>query len=190
VTGVPQIQRPSKPVEQVHVVIGVPGFNQRDDNRYKLSVIDTVLGGGMSSRLFQEIREKRGLAYSVGSYSAGYREGGLFAVYAGTSPETSVEVVDLVKAEFAKMADCDITQAELSRAKNQIKGAMVMSQESMSSRMTRMGKSELVHDRVIPIDEITEKVHAITLDDIHEVAKSLFGHGEFAMAQVGPFEGA
>jgi predicted Zn-dependent peptidase len=180
----------NKPVEQVHTVIGVPGFDQKDDRRYTLSVIDTVLGGGMSSRLFQEIREKRGLAYSVGSYSVGYREGGLFAVYAGTSPDTAGQVIDIVKDDFAKIAKKDITEAELSRARNQIKGSLVMSQESMSSRMTRMGKNELVHDRVIPIEEITEKVEAMTLDDVHEVAQLLFGSGEVAMAQVGPFEGA
>jgi predicted Zn-dependent peptidase len=178
----------SKPVEQIHVVLGVPGYSQTDDNRYKMSVLDTVLGGGMSSRLFQEIREKRGLAYSVGSYSAGYREGGIFAVYAGTSPETSGEVISIVKDEFAKVAEHNISSDELIRAKNQIRGSMVMAQESMSSRMMRIGKNELVHDRVIPIDEIMGKVQALTLDDIHDCAKYLFGTGEYTMVQVGPME--
>jgi predicted Zn-dependent peptidase len=178
----------AKPVEQVHVVIGVPGFDQRDDNKYKLSIIDTVLGGGMSSRLFQEIREKRGLAYSVGSYSASYREGGLFAVYSGTSPESAPEVVSIIKEEFGKLAAANVSDTEVIRAKNQIRGSLVMAQESMSNRMMRMGKNELVHNRVIPIEEIMEKIQKITTEDIHDIGKQLFGSGEFAMAQVGPVE--
>ncbi len=177
----------SKPVEQVHVVMGVPGFSQSEDDRYKLSVLDTVMGGGMSSRLFQEIREKRGLAYSVGSYTTSYREGGLFAVYAGTSPDTAGDVVSIVKEEFAKVTANNVTEAELNRAKNQVRGGMVMAQESMSSRMMRIGKNELVHGRVIPYDEILGKIQAFTLGDIHDVTEKIFGKGEFAMAQVGPF---
>ncbi len=178
----------NKPVEQVHVVMGVPGFDQLDDRRYTVSLLDTVLGGGMSSRLFQEIREKRGLAYSVGSYSVGYREGGIFGVYAGTSPDTAGEVVSIVEEEFAKVVEHNIADNELIRAKNQIRGSLVMSQESMSSRMMRMGKNELVHDRVIPLDEIMAKVQAIDLESVHNVAKTLFGTGTYTMAQVGPFE--
>jgi predicted Zn-dependent peptidase len=178
----------AKPVEQVHIVIGTPGFSQTDDNRFTLSVIDTILGGGMSSRLFQEIREKRGLAYSVGSYSVGYREGGLFAVYSGSSKESAPEVIAIVKDEFRKIANSDIADIEIVRAKNQIRGALVMSQESMSSRMMRMGKNELVHNRVIPIEEILEKILKITDEDVHAIAQQIFGAGEFAMAQVGPVE--
>ena len=178
----------AKPVEQVHVVMGVQGFPQSDDNKYKLSIIDTVLGGGMSSRLFQEIREKRGLAYSVGSYSVGYREGGLFAVYSGSSPESAPEVISIVRDECGKIADKNVSDTEVIRAKNQIRGALVMGQESMSNRMMRMGKNELVHNRIIPIEEIMEKIQNITTDDIHAVGHHLFGSGEFAMAQVGPVE--
>lgn len=177
----------SKPVEQVHVVLGVPGYSQTDDRRYKLSLLDTVLGGGMSSRLFQEIREKRGLAYSVGSYTASYREGGLFAVYAGTSPTTVGEVIEIVKREFENVRTENVTDDELVRAKNQIRGGLVMAQESMSNRMMRMGKSELVHDRIIPIEEIMGKIREVTLDDLHETAKGLFGQG-LTLAQVGPFD--
>jgi predicted Zn-dependent peptidase len=178
----------AKPVEQVHVVMGVPGFKQTDDNKYKLSIIDTLLGSGMSSRLFQEIREKRGLAYSVGSYTAAYREGGLFAVYAGTSPDTVDEVVGLIKDEFKNVAEGRVAEAEVVRARNQIRGSLVMAQESMSNRMTRLGKNLLVHDRVIPIEEIIEKIQKITLDDIHEIGNGLFGSGEYASARVGPVE--
>jgi predicted Zn-dependent peptidase len=177
----------SKPVEQVHVVLGVPGYSQTDDRRYKLSLLDTVLGGGMSSRLFQEIREKRGLAYSVGSYTASYREGGLFAVYAGTSPTTAEEVIEIVKREFDNVRTHNVTDDELLRAKNQIRGGMVMAQESMSNRMMRMGKNELVHDRIIPIEEIMGKIQEVTLDDLHDTAKTIFSTG-YTLAQVGPFD--
>jgi predicted Zn-dependent peptidase len=180
----------SKPVEQVHVVVGVPGYSQLNDDKYKLALMDNILGGGMSSRLFQEVREKRGLAYSVGSYTANYREGGLFAVYAGTSPETADEVVEIVEQEFSKIVADNATADELDRVKNQIRGGLVMGQESMSGRMMRMGKNELVYDRVIPIEEIQAKIQSVTLDDIHATAKQLLGGGEYAVAQVGPFEEA
>jgi len=136
--------------------------------------------------LFQEIREKRGLAYSVGSYSQSFREGGYFGVYSGTSPATAEQVIDLVKTEFANIRKNNITAKELERAKNQFRGGIVMGQESMNSRMMRMGRSELTYDRVIPIDEIQQKITAVTLDDIDRVAQHLFGADQFAMATVGP----
>ncbi len=175
-----------KVIEQVNLVIGTQGFPQSSDDKYPLSLLDTVLGGSMSSRLFQEIREKRGLAYSVGSYSQSFREGGYFGVYSGTSPATAEQVIDLVKTEFANIRKNNITAKELERAKNQFRGGIVMGQESMNSRMMRMGRSELTYDRVIPIDEIQQKITAVTLDDIDRVAQHLFGADQFAMATVGP----
>ena len=176
-----------KPIEQVNLVIGTQGYAQTSDDKYKLSILDNVLGGSMSSRLFQEIREKRGLAYSVGSYSQSFREGGYFAVYAGTSPTTAEQVLDLVKAEFANVRKNNITEKELERSKNQFRGSIVMSQESMNSRMMRIGRNELTYDRVIPIDEIMGKITAVTCDDIVAVAEHLFGRDEYALATVGPF---
>lgn len=175
-----------KAIEQVNLVIGTQGFPQSSDDKYPLSLLDTVLGGSMSSRLFQEIREKRGLAYSVGSYSQSFREGGYFAVYSGTSAATAEQVIDLVKTEFANIRRNNITAKELERAKNQFRGSIVMGQESMNSRMMRMGRSELTYDRVIPIDEIQQKITAVTLDDIDRVAQHLFGGNQFALATVGP----
>ncbi len=118
-----------KAIEQVNLVIGTQGFPQASDDKYPLSLLDTVLGGSMSTRLFQEIREKRGLAYSVGSYSQSFREGGYFGVYSGTSPSTADQVIDLVKAEFANIRKNNITAKELDRAKNQFRGSIVMGQE-------------------------------------------------------------
>ena len=175
-----------KPIEQVNLVIGTNGYSQLDDDKYALSLLDNVLGGSMSSRLFQEIREKRGLAYSVGSYSQSFREGGYFAVYTGTSAGTAEQVLDLVKTEFLNVRKNNITQKELDRAKNQFRGSIVMSQEGMNSRMRRIGSNELVYDRVIPIDETMAKITAVTLDDIAQVAEYLFSSDTYAMATVGP----
>jgi len=176
-----------KPIEQVNLVLGVPGYSQLSDDKYKLSILDNVLGGSMSSRLFQEIREKRGLAYSVGSFAQSFREGGYFAVYAGTGAKTATQVIDLVKAEFENVRKNNITAKELDRAKNQFRGSIVMSQESMNSRMMRIGRNELVYDRVIPTEEVMAKIVAVSLDDVAEVTEHLFGREEYAMATVGPF---
>ena len=178
----------SKPVEQTQLVLGVPAYSQLDDRKYVLSLFDIAVGGGMSSRLFQEIREKRGLAYSVGTYTSSFREGGAFAVYAGTSPDTAQEVIDITLAELAKVRDENITEIELQRAKNQVRGGMLMGQESMSNRMTRMGKSEITYDRVIPLEEIMAKINGVTLDDTCATARELLHEDAFTMAQVGPFD--
>ena len=177
-----------KPIEQVNLVLGTNGYSQLADEKYTLSILDNVLGGSMSSRLFQEIREKRGLAYSVGSYTQNFREGGYFAVYAGTSADTASQVIDLVHAEFKNIRDNNITEKELSRAKNQFRGSIVMGQESMNNRMMRIGRNELTYDRVIPIDEIMGKINAATLDEVARVAHHLFGDDRYAMATVGPFQ--
>ena len=180
----------SKPIEQVHVVVGVPGYSQLNPDKYKLALLDNILGGGMSSRLFQEVREKRGLAYSVGSYTANYREGGLFGVYAGTSTETADEVVEIIQGEFTKIVTDNATADELDRVKNQMKGGLVMGQESMSGRMMKMGKNELTYDRVIPIEEISANIQAVTLEDVHDTAKDLLVPERASVVQVGPFDEA
>jgi predicted Zn-dependent peptidase len=184
--AVPATAYIEKSIEQVNLVVGTQGFSQLDDSKYALSLLDSVLGGSMSSRLFQEIREKRGLAYSVGSYSQSFREGGYFGVYSGTSAATAEQVIELVKTEFTNVCRENITQRELDRAKNQFRGSIVMGQEGMNSRMMRIGRNELTYDRVLPIDEITGKINAVTLDDIDRVAQHLFGNNAYAMATVGP----
>ncbi len=177
-----------KRTEQVHFCIGAPGYSQLDPDRYALAVIDTTLGGGMSSRLFQEIREKRGLAYAIGSYSAAYREGGLFTVYGGTSLENMEEVLNLVRVEFANVKANNITQAELDKAKNQMRGGLVLSQESMSNRMMRMAKSELYFGRIIDLQELIDCIVKVTHDDVGRVAGRIFADSNYPVVAIGPFK--
>ncbi|MEN6521971.1 MAG: pitrilysin family protein [Armatimonadota bacterium] len=177
-----------KPIEQVHLCIGTKGFSHDSEEKYILAVLDAVLGGGMSSRLFQEIRENRGLVYSIGSYSACYREGGMFAVYAGTSGKNAETVIDLVRKEFELIKTEKLGEIELVRAKNQIKGALVLGQESMSNRMSRMANSELYFGRIIPIQEIIEAIMKVTADNVIRIANELFVDGQIALAAVGPFK--
>ena len=177
-----------KDTEQVHFCIGTKGYSHLDDAKYPLAIIDTTLGGGMSSRLFQEIREKRGLAYAIGSYSASYNEGGLFAVYSGTSPDNMQEVLKVVKEQFDDIGGNGISDTELNRAKNQIRGALVLGQENMSNRMMRMAKSDLYYGRVIPLEELVEKITNVSHADVKEVAHRLFVESDFPMAAIGPFQ--
>jgi predicted Zn-dependent peptidase len=142
----------------------------------------------MSSRLFQEVREKRGLCYSIGSYTASFREAGMFTVYAGTSPETAEQVRDLSVKELRDVAREGLTAQELQRSKNQIRGAVLLSLDSMSTRMTRIGKSMLYYDRVISPTEVVEKIEAITEADVRRVSAEIFG-SDYAYAAVGPFNG-
>lgn len=177
-----------KPTEQVHFVLGTVGFPQHSKEKYALAAIDSTLGGGMSSRLFQEIRESRGLAYSIGSYSASYQEAGLFAIYGGTSVENVRTVVELTRKECENIGRNSVTDAELVRAKNQIRGALVLGQESMSNRMSRLAKSELYYGRIIRMEEIITAIVAVTKDDVADVASRLFQDSRFAVAAIGPFE--
>jgi predicted Zn-dependent peptidase len=181
-----EIQVP-KPTEQVHFCLGTRGYNQDEEERYALGLIDSAVGGGMSSRLFQEVREKRGLCYAIGSYTASYREAGMFAVYAGTSPETADEVRELVVKELHDVARRGITAEELQRAKNQIRGAVLLSLDSMSTRMSRIGKSMLCYDRVISPTEVVERVEKVTDADARRIGVEILGSGDFAYAAVGPF---
>jgi predicted Zn-dependent peptidase len=191
----PQISRNvfhyARPTEQVNFCIGTRGYGQMDDDKYPLAILDTVLGGSMGSRLFQEIREKRGLAYSVGSYAATHREGGYFVAYGGTSPDTYEECLDLVRKEFARVREEGISEAEMQRAKNQFRGSIIMSQESMSSRMNRMGKSEVYFGRVIPLAEVLSAINGVTLDDVKRIAETIFPEDPevLTVAAVGPFDG-
>ncbi len=177
-----------KSTEQVHFCLGTAGFPQHSQDKYALAALDSVLGGGMSSRLFQEIRESRGLAYAIGSYSASYREAGLFAVYGGTSVDNVRTVVELTHKECDIMARNSITDDELLRAKNQIRGALVLGQESMSNRMSRLAKSELYFGRIIRMEEIISAILRVTKDDVAGVASHLFDGARFAVSAIGPFK--
>ncbi len=175
-----------KDTESVYFCLGAPGYAEMDNRKYRLSVLDSVLGGGMSSRLFQEVREKRGLAYDIGSYRVSYREGGLFAVYGGTGRTALGEVLKLVRQEIAKVREHEVDETELARARTQIRGALLMAQESMGSRMSRMGKTLLDHDRPVSADEVIEKVLAVTAPQVREAADELLQPDGTSTAVIGP----
>ncbi|MGF7186940.1 putative Zn-dependent peptidase [Desulfitispora alkaliphila] len=171
--------------EQLQICIGGPGLPQLDDNIYTLHLINNILGGGMSSRLFQEIREERGLAYSVYSYHSAFRDCGLFTVYAGTNPDNFDEVTTVVLEQFSKLKDELITDNELKKNKEQIKGNIYLGLENVSSRMSRLGKSELCYNRLISPSEVIEKVNAVSVDEIKELANEIFDTQKIAVSTVG-----
>lgn len=179
----------SRPAEQVHFCLGCRGFGQLEDDRYPLALIDTAMGGGMSSRLFQEVREKRGLCYSIGSYSSAYREGGMFAIYAATSLENLEEVQDLSRRELATVAREGLGGDELQRAKNQIRSGMLLGLDSMSGRMTRLGRNLMYYGRIVPTDEVVSRIENVSVDETQRVASQLFTGERYAEARIGPFNG-
>ena len=140
--------------EQVNLVLGMPGVSRTDDRRFALGVLNSALGGGMSSRLFQEVREKRGLAYSVYSYNTQFSDAGLFAVSAGCLPQKVDDVLDLCRAELQRVCDRGITEDELRRGIGQVCGSLVLGMEDTGSRMSRIGKSELVYGEMMNLDEV------------------------------------
>ncbi len=157
--------------EQVHFCLGTAGYSKFQNERFSLSILNNVLGGNMSSRLFQEIREKRGLAYAIGSYARTYLDGGHFCIYGGTSPETYGEVLDLIRIESERILQSGISEEELTKAKTQIRGALVLGLEGMSSRMNRYADSLLAFERVIPIEEVLASYNAVSHESIGEVAQ-------------------
>jgi predicted Zn-dependent peptidase len=179
-----------KDSEQAYVVLGTRGLSVRDDRRYVLTVLDTILGGGMSSRLFQEIREKRGLVYTVYSFQAAYRGAGLFAVYAGTSPETVRECVSVIGEQFAAIREQRVTDSELRLAKEHIKGSLTLSLESTSSRMIRLGRSEFSLGRHLTTEEIERKVDAVTPDEVQTLAQELLKEENLGLCVLGPVDEA
>lgn len=175
--------------EQAHLVLGVPGLGRDDDRRHALGVFNAVLGGGMSSRLFQEVREKRGLAYSVFSYHQQYTETGSFGIYAGCPPTRAQDVMDVCREEMAKVVADGITETELDRGKGQLRGGLVLGLEDSMSRMSRIGKGELVNGEVLSLDEILRRIDAVTLSDVHAVASDLLT-ARPSLAVVGSFDDA
>jgi predicted Zn-dependent peptidase len=177
-----------KDTEQAYVVLGTRGLSVRDERRYPLSVLDTVLGGGMSSRLFQEVREKRGLAYSVYSFQQGYRGAGLFGVSAGTSPATVQECIDVIVEQLHLMADKGIAETELRLAKEHMKGGLTLSLESTASRMMRLGRSEYNLGRELTTEEIEAKIEAVTAEEVLALAKEIFAPENLGLCVLGPID--
>lgn len=177
--------RLQRPAEQNHIYLGGRGLTALSEDRHALSVLMSVLGGGMSSRLFQNIREQRGLAYSVYSFSAGYRDAGLFGLYAACRPTRTAQVVELLAEELTRMGTSGIDEQELARAKGQITGSFALGLEDTSSRMGRLGTIELVHGRYTSVDETLERIGRIGVDDVRDLAARLSG-GFSTRVEVGP----
>ena len=175
-----------RPTEQAHLVLGMHALARDDDRRYALSVLNNALGGGMSSRLFQEVREKRGLAYSVYSYSSHHHDTGMFGVYAGCAPSKVDEVLSLCRDELHAAADKGVTDEEITRAKGQLRGSLVLGLEDTGSLMSRIGKAELVHAEVLPVDEVLARIEAVTPDDVREVAADVLRRPP-SLGIIGPF---
>ncbi|GAA1256196.1 pitrilysin family protein [Kitasatospora nipponensis] len=176
----------NRPTEQAHLVLGVPGVPRHDERRWALGVLNAALGGGMSSRLFQEVREKRGLAYSVYSYSSSYSDSGLFGIYAGCQPKRVEEVLKICRAELEKVVAEGITEEELARAIGQISGSTVLGMEDTGSLMNRIGKAELSYGHHLSVDEMLAKIAGVTLEDVHAVARDVLGANRPSLALIGP----
>ncbi|WP_129336795.1 M16 family metallopeptidase [Cellulomonas endophytica] len=171
--------------EQANVVVGCAGLTATDPRRFTLSVLNAVLGGGMSSRLFQEVREKRGLAYSTYSFSSGHADTGVFGLYAGCTPAKVDEVTALLVAEWERLADGGVDEAELERGIGQLSGGLVLGMEDTGSRMSRLGKAELVHGELLSVDESLTRVREVTGREVQELAAELLGRPR-TVVRVGP----
>jgi predicted Zn-dependent peptidase len=177
----------TRPFEQVNLVLGVNGLVRTDPRRYALGVLNAALGGGTSSRLFQEVRERRGLAYSVYSYAAHYADAGTFGVAVGCLPSKVPDVLEVVRGELTRIAADGITLEELQRGQGQLRGSLVLSLEDSGSRMSRIAKAELLYDELPSIDDVLDRVAAVTLEDVNDLARRLFTQRQ-TLAVVGPFE--
>ncbi len=179
----------SRGIEQANLVLGCYGLSRTDDRRFALGVLNAALGGGMSSRLFQEVREKRGLAYSVYSFNSQLADTGVWGVYVGCLPAKADEVLAICRDEIAKVTESGLTDAELARGKGQLRGSIVLGLEDPSSRMSRLGKSELVYTRLEPVDEILASIESVTNDEVVAVAADVLSRPK-VLAVVGPFDDA
>ncbi len=177
----------SRPTEQAHVVLGGRGMPRADERRFAAGVLNQALGGGMASRLFQEVRERRGLAYSVYSYQGTHTDTGTFAVYAGTAPGRVDEVLSVLVDELAKARGDGLSAPELTRAKGHLAGSIILALEDTGSRMNRIGKSAITGTPLHSLDETLALIEAVTPDDVAEVTE-LFCTGPFTLAVVGPFD--
>src|SRR5580692_631327 len=179
----------SRPIEQANLIIGCEGLSRTDERRFALGVLNAALGGGMSSRLFQEVREKRGLAYSVYSFASQHADTGLWGIYVGCLPAKADEVLAICAEEITRVVEGGLTDAELARGKGQVRGSIVLGLEDPSSRMSRLGKSELVYPKLEPVDEVIASIDSVSHDDIRAVAADILTRPK-TLAVVGPFDDA
>ncbi|SEB47700.1 pitrilysin family protein [Paenibacillus sp. GP183] len=174
----------AKKTEQNHICLSLPGLSLKEDNLYPMVLLNNVIGGGMSSRLFQEIREKRGLAYSVYSYHSSHIDSGMFTIYTGTAPKQTEEVLKVTLELLHEIADKGMTDSELKKGKEQLKGSLILSLESTSSRMNRLGKNELMTGKHYSLDEMIERIESVRMEHIRELTQNLFS-APFALSMVG-----
>ncbi|MGM0507814.1 MAG: M16 family metallopeptidase, partial [Fusobacteriota bacterium] len=172
-------------INQVHLYFNTIGASYYDKERYTLSVLGNILGGNMSSRLFQEIREKEGLAYSIYSRSSSYEEGGLFMVYAATTKDDYEKVIKIIKRELEKIRKSSVLDREIIRARNQIKSALILSLESTRSRMKRLASSFLFHKKLKSIEDIIKKVEMVTKKDIDKLTNKIFKEENYSITLLG-----
>ncbi|MBI3803185.1 MAG: insulinase family protein [Nitrospirae bacterium] len=184
----PHFQVKKRNLEQVHLCIGTQGLPHRHPDRYALYVLNTILGGSVSSRLFQEVRERRGMAYSIYSYPSSYQDGGLFTIYAGTGPQNAPKVISLILKEFKKLKEKGVEAGELDQAKNHIKGSLMLSMESTSSRMSKLAKDELYFGRHFSLEEVVREINKVSLEQVQGLAKSLFDSKYLSLTALGKID--
>jgi predicted Zn-dependent peptidase len=187
--GVPGARFQRKDTEQYHVCLSAPGISRLDDRRFAASLMDAIVGGSASSRLFQEIREKRGMAYSVYSYSSQYADAGQIGVYVGTREDNLAECLEIAVAELSDLAAGNVRADELARAKENLKGRILLSLESTSARMTRLGKSLVTETPLLTPEEIVKRLERVTAGEVAELADSLLAPERLSVAGIGPDEG-
>jgi len=175
-----------KALEQVHLCLGLRGVAAGHQDRYAAYALNSILGGSVSSRLFQEVREKRGLAYSIYSFLSGYSDGGTITVYAGTRAKEAARVVDLICREIRRLRNTGVEKRELERAKNQMKGSLMLSLESSHSRMSKLAKDELIHGSRVSLEEILRQIDRIKPEQIDRVGRELFGLDRLSITGLGP----
>jgi predicted Zn-dependent peptidase len=182
-------RRHKKELEQVHLVIGVPSYPLAHERRYAASLLNIILGGGMSSRLFQNIRERQGLAYAIGSDLSPYTDAGLLSVYAGTSRESAEQLIRSVIGEFRRIQGEAVSVAELRRAKDHLKGSMMLSLESTSARMSNLARQAMYFHKFLSLDEMLDSIEKVTREEVLEIARDFFAPGRFALTVLGDLDG-
>ena len=187
--GPPSVRFQRKDTEQYHVCLSARGISRHDDRRFAASLMDAIVGGSASSRLFQEIREKRGMAYSVYSYSSQYADAGQIGVYVGTREDNLAECLEIAVAELADIARGNVRADELARAKENLKGRILLSLESTSARMTRLGKSAITDTPLLTPEEIVKRLEAVSAGEVAELADALLAPKGLSVAGIGPDEG-
>ncbi len=181
--------RVKRELEQVHLCLGVPAYPITHENRYVLAVLNNILGGGMSSRLFQNIRERKGLAYTVFSDLSPYRDAGMLSIYAGTALETAEQVVRLVTEEFRSLKEQLVTEEELRRGKDHLKGSLLLSLESTNARMSNLARQEIYFGRFFTLDQVADSIERVTREQVRQIAQEFFRPEQIAVTVLGNLDG-